>query len=163
MYEKALNLLFRGGVFYYWKWQHSDLVEAALELRNIMLHAQRDREPWYIWPQDDPSEALRVLLTPKDSHSIRAGYYQDPAPSDNHFPEAIRGVPRNEPIWISWLFPQIVWGRIVPAVIARQVERKVESAVDISRWVISDLQPLELDHMQPTDSGPDISPPTWVW
>jgi hypothetical protein len=163
-YERALNLLFEGGVYYYQQWQESsDLAQAVLELRRIALPAQYDREQWYVWPAVEAEAVLTVRLTEEDAASIRSGRYRTVRTAGGE--KGIPGIPDEEPVWLRSIWPRIVWRRIVPAVAAAQAQRGAQAGevVDLSDWVISDRLPSALARQRPGEPFGGGAPPTWSW
>ena len=158
-FERSLAKLFRGRVTYCVKWTAEELAEALLELRSIHLPARLDREEWYVWPNDDPSGALEVLLDPPKVTSIQTAYYATEAESDRGLRPS--GVPDDEPVLLVYVSDHVVWERIVPTVVASLADADGEP-VDLSAWVISNRPPTGL--RRTSSSDPDRpGPATWSW
>ncbi len=148
LYEGALNLLLGEGVVYYSQRTHERLREAVLELRSIVMGGQHDRERWNVWPVSEPTQVSVVLLASDEAKLIRVGTYEVTT-SDGRV-ERVKGVPRDEPIWLKSISPDIVWQRVVPVVAAQEATGDADSIVDVSDWVISDRLPTELTRPRPT-------------
>lgn len=165
-YEDSVNRLMRGRIYYYYKWEVTELIAAVLELRAIALPAQFERESWYVWPAGSLSPVVRVRLAAFDVESVQTGYYGE---DFGHFIEDDeRGLPQEEPIWLQQIFPRIVWTRVVPAVLAdTEVARRLSEAgsgpLDISDWVLSDRPPTGLARSRPPDLSPADERRTWTW
>jgi hypothetical protein len=112
-----------------------------------------------VWPNDDPSRAVELPLDPPTVTSIQTGYYATESESDLGLRP--RGVPEDEPIFLVYISPHVVWERIVPAVIA-SVAGSDGDPVDLSAWVISNRSPTDL--RRTSSSDPDRpGPATWTW
>lgn len=164
LYARALNFLLQGGVHYYTKWCERQLAEAVLELRRLALPGPSDREPWFVWPPSKPEEALELHLTDKDARSIRTAAYRS-LRLEGGGETGIPGVPEDEPIWLKSIDPRIVWERVVPAVVIRQLRAHADHppVVDLSDWVISDRRPKDLERSRPAESTVGYDPPAWSW
>jgi hypothetical protein len=150
-------------VHFYWKWCERQLAEAVLELRHLALPALFDRESWFVWPPSKPDEALELHLTDKDARSIRTAAYRSVRMPGGEM--GIPGVPEDEPIWLKSIDPRIVWERVVPAVVIRQLRAYADRppVVDVSDWVISDRRPKDLQRSRPAESTVGFDPPGWSW
>ena len=162
-YELSLGRLLRGSVHYYWKWTVPDLAGSVLELRSIELPAQYGREWWFVWPADNPGQVLPVGLDEANVRSIRTGVYR----WGNGGFSGIPGMPPDEPIWLTQIFPTEVWTCVVPAVVAhRSAEHPGPQdplVLDITGWVLSDREPTKLVRTRPSEESGGWKPSDWSW
>jgi hypothetical protein len=149
VYESSLNLLMQGGARYYLPWQVADLAEAVIELRSLALPGIEGREWWFSWPPEEISHLLRIRFTANDARIIRSGYYRQVWA--NGGVEGIEGLPSDRPIWLSSIFPSMVWRRVIPAALLRSVQTRPADPqpVDVTGWVISDRHPDQLARKAP--------------
>ena len=79
----------------------------------------------------------------------------------------IRGVPPDEPIWLESIMPQIVWTRVVPAVVAFNSKKHPTaddlSVLDITDWVLSDKGPADLPKSRPSHGKVGVRHQPWQW
>ena len=158
-YQDALGLLFNGRVRYSVKWTMEQLVEAVLELRAICLPAQYDRQEWYSWPTGHPSDVVPVRLDERWVDWFRTGAFRW---TDDEYHEPIDGIPPDAPLWLTYVHPALVWGRVVPALLARLAAQESIQVVTLDDWVISNHPPSELPRAIPIEPNPtpEVS---WSW
>jgi hypothetical protein len=148
----ALRLLVRGRATYSVTWTVEQLVDAVLELRAICLPAQGDREDWYAWPVDRPTEVHTVRLDPRWVRWFATGAFR--WTPDN---EPVDGAPPDAPLWLRYVDPALVWGRLVPALLAElavdglALDQSNGDHVVLDEWVISNRRPTELASQRPVE------------
>ncbi len=141
-YEDALQKYFRGVVSYQnvpvsLEWS----IEAVLELRALTLQGARDDERWWVWPPTE-EPPIPFYVSDKDAAHIRSGYYERRTVPGGQ--EGIEGLPGDRPVSVRYLTPELVWTRIVPAVLVHLLGRsnidRLYPVSVTSEWVFSDRQ-----------------------
>jgi hypothetical protein len=163
-YERCLNELVRGAVYYHWKFKDVQLAQAFVELRHLALPGlDVERCSWFVWPPSDPAEVVQVRMPVDDVEFFIDDFYKEDLDPD-HPP---RGLPDYEPVcrlaeFGSW----VVWTRVVPAVLYAKLPAQSEvktNQIDISDWLFSDKPPEEVAQKLPPPGEGTLSLQRWEW
>ncbi|KAJ6070601.1 hypothetical protein N7467_011920 [Penicillium canescens] len=147
IYERAIHLLLGGGIRFNWDWTVAQLIKAIIELRNFALPGiiEYAHERWYVWPAKGPQIVGEVRIPKEQAAYTRRVYYHD----DYTRQTRRQGVPEDEPIWLEFISPNIVWEQVAPAAAFLAAEGKLDTPINMDDWVISDRNPSILQRNKP--------------